>query len=265
MPVDIVICGAMGRMGRAIIEAARDDADIRVVGLVESSRHPRIREVIEINGNRVTVSPGLTRHAGAVVVDFTTPETTATIVREAVVNGNPCVIGTTGLSTEQMRDLEHAARRIPIVFSSNMSAGINILWKLAAEAARLLGDSADVEIIEAHHNRKKDAPSGTAVTMAIRINEALGKNAKEGWIHGREGMPGERPKGEVGIHSVRAGDIPGDHTVLFGMEGERLELIHRAHDRTPLARGALLAARFAAKAGPGLHSMAEVLGMEGKM
>lgn len=251
-------------MGLAVIEAARDDADIRVVGLVESPRHQRLRETLEINGNHITVTPSIPRHPGAVVIDFTSPEATAANVREAVVNGNPCVIGTTGLSAEQVRDLEHAGRRIPIVFSSNMSVGVNILWKLAAEAAVLLGDQADIEIIEAHHNRKKDAPSGTAVTLAARINEALGRGPGEGLVHGRQGITGERPKGQIGIHAVRAGDIAGDHTVLFGMEGERLEIIHRAHGRIPLARGALAAARFARTAKPGLHTMAEVIGLDGR-
>jgi len=139
-----------------------------------------------------------------------------------------------------------------------------MLWKLAAEAAKVLGSQADIEIIEAHHNHKKDAPSGTAMTTASRINEALGRSAAAGLVHGRSGLVGERQQGEIGMHAIRAGNIAGDHTVLFGMDGERLEIIHRAHDRSPFARGALVAARFAAKASPGLHSMAEVLGMDGK-
>ena len=185
-------------------------------------------------------------------------------VREAVVNGNPCVIGTTGLTAEQVRDLEHAGRRIPIVFSTNMSEGVNILWKLAAQVAGQLGEHADIEIIEAHHKGKKDAPSGTALTIASRINEALGRAPGDGITLGRQAGSGPRQKGAIGIHSIRAGDIAGDHTVVFGMEGERLEIIHRAHGRGSLARGALAAARFALKAKPGLHTMAEVLGMDGK-
>ena len=264
MPLEIIIFGAMGRMGQAIIDAARDDAEIRIVGLVESPKHPRLREVVEVNGSRVSVTPAIPHHPGAVVIDFTSPETTAANVREAVVNGNPCVIGTTGLTKEQISELEHAGRRIPIVFSSNMSVGVNILWKIAAETAVLLGDRADIEIIEAHHNRKKDSPSGTAVTIAARINEALGRSAGEGLVHGRQGNTGARTKGEIGMHAVRAGDIAGDHTVVFGMEGERIEITHRAHDRSSFARGSLVAAKFAVKARPGLHTMAEVLGMDAR-
>ena len=264
MPVEIIIYGAMGRMGQAIIDAVRDDADFRVVGLVESAQHNRLREMVEVNGSRVSVIPTIPRHPGAVVVDFTSPEATAANVREAVVNSNPCVIGTTGLTAEQVRDLEHAARRIPIVFSSNMSLGVNVLWKIAVETAKLLGDQADIEIIEAHHNRKKDAPSGTALTMAGRINEVLGRKADEGLVHGRHGNSAARLKGGIGMHAVRAGDIAGDHTVIFGMEGERLEIIHRSHGRSNLARGALAAAKFAATAKPGMHNMAEVLGLGGR-
>jgi len=262
MAVEIIICGAMGRMGRAIIEAARDDAGVKVVGLVEAAGHQRLRETFDINGSRLSVASGLPRVPGAVIIDFTVPGAAVAASREAAVNGNPLVVGTTGLDRAQMGEIEHAARKVPVVYSSNMSMGVNVLWKLAREAARLFGSSADVEIIEAHHSRKADAPSGTALAAAAAVNEGLGRGPRDGLVFGREGQTGERPKGQVGIHAVRAGDIAGDHTVLFGMEGERLEITHRAQGREPLARGALRAAKFAARAKPGMYSMADVLGLK---
>ncbi len=262
MAVDLIICGAFGRMGRAIQEMARDDADVRVVGLVEAAHHPRLREPVPTAGGSVSVSTAFPRAPGAVAIDFSSPEGAVAAAREAVVNGNPLVVGTTGLSEMQVHELEHAARKIAVVYSANMSIGVNILWRLAREAARLLGRYADVEIIEAHHGSKKDAPSGTALAAARAVAEGMGTDPQAGMVFGRHGMVGERRREEIGIHAVRAGDIAGDHTVLFGMEGERLELVHRAHSQMAFARGAIMAAKFAVKAKPGMYSMAHVLELD---
>lgn len=248
-------------MGQAILEASRGDGDVRVVGLVESRTHPRLRETVEVNGGRVSVEPSFPRKPGAVVIDFSVPSACMDMANASAVNGNPLVVGTTGLTQEQDREMDHIARKIPVVVSSNMSLGVNILWRLAREAARLLGPSADVEIIEAHHNRKKDAPSGTALAAARAVNEGLGRDADSGLVFGRSGQSGERPRGEIGMHAVRGGDIAGDHTVLFALEGERMELIHRAHSRQAFALGALRAAKFVAKAKPGKYNMSQVLGL----
>jgi 4-hydroxy-tetrahydrodipicolinate reductase len=169
------------------------------------------------------------------------------------------VIGTTGLGDGHQKQIEQVARSVAIVQSTNYSVGVNVLWTLVLLAGRILGERADAEIVETHHAGKVDAPSGTALTTARMI--AAGRRAAPALVHGRLGKSPRKP-GEIGIHAVRGGDIAGDHTVLFALPGERLELTHRAHGRETFARGALLAARFAATARPGLHAMAEVLGLE---
>jgi 4-hydroxy-tetrahydrodipicolinate reductase len=253
----IIVCGAAGRMGAAIIAAAGEDG-IEVAGLVEARGHPKVGSLVEIGGRSVPIRADLPRVDTAVIIDFTAPEAAIEHVREAVIRGYPAVVGTTGLTPEQSREIEHAGRKIPVVTSANMSVGVNTLLSLVREAARALGPGADVEIVEMHHGAKKDAPSGTALMLA----DAAAAGKKTRLVHGRQGAVGPRSRGEIGIHAVRGGDIAGDHTVLFAMPGERLELTHRAHGRDAFARGALLAARFAAGAKPGVYGMGHVLGME---
>ena len=256
----IIISGAAGRMGRAILDAARADREIAVAGLCEAGA--LATGTVEFRGEFLTIQPALPRTTPAVVIEFTSPEATVEHVREAVGHGQAIVVGTTGLTPAQRGELDHAARRIAVVHSSNYSVGVNLLWRLAREAAAVLGDDADAEIIEVHHNLKKDAPSGTALSLAEAVNAGRGRPAGHGLVHGREGLPGERPRGEVGMHALRGGDIAGDHTLMLAMGGERLELTHRAHSREAFARGALRAAKFAAAAKPGLYRMAQVLGLE---
>jgi len=260
--MDIVISGALGRMGRAVLDAARHESGISVVGLLEVPGHPSLGEKVRIGDRTLEVSSEFPGVAGAVIIEFTAPAATVERARAAAAGRNPLVIGTTGFSQEQMSELEHASRKVPIVLSPNMSVGVNILWSLVREAVRAAGGEADVEIIEVHHNAKKDAPSGTALAIADVVAEARGRTPRKDLKHGREGPAAARKAGEVGMHSVRAGDVIGDHTVMIALPGERLELIHRAHGRDAFARGALRAARFAAKAGPGLYRMADVLGLE---
>jgi 4-hydroxy-tetrahydrodipicolinate reductase len=256
----IIVCGACGRMGRAILEAAAADPAVDVLGLVDLPAHAG--ETLPFRSRAIRVQPGLPREPKAVVIDFSSPEATVALVHEAAVHGHAMVIGTTGLESAHLKEIAHAARRVAIVRSANMSLGMNVLLALVRRASRVLGDDADVEILEAHHNGKKDAPSGSAIQLAEAVNEARGHPAGEGWVHGRQGMPGPRPRGEVGIHAVRGGDIVGDHSVLFALRGERLELVHRAHSREAFARGAMVAAKFAAGAKPGLYRMSQVLGLE---
>jgi 4-hydroxy-tetrahydrodipicolinate reductase len=259
---EIVVGGALGRMGRAVLEAALRERDFAVVGLLEAPGHPALGEKVTVGDRKLVVSSELPGVPGAVIIEFTAPEASVERAREAATGRNPLVIGTTGFTPEQLRGLEHVARKIPVVLSANMSVGVNILWDLVRKAVRAAGGEADVEIIEVHHNRKKDAPSGTALAIADAVAEARGRKPRRDLRHGREGVSALRRAGEVGVHAVRAGDVVGDHTVMIALPGERLELVHRAHGRDVFAAGALRAARFAAKAQPGFYRMADVLGIE---
>ena len=258
--VEVIICGARGKMGRAILEAAAGFKDLKIAGLVEAPGHPDVGRSISVGGAALRVTSILPAVPRAVVIDFSSPQAAVARAREACERGFPLVVGTTGLTQGQVGKIAKAAKTIPVVRSSNMSLGVNVLWDLVYRAAKMLGSAADVEIIEAHHGGKKDAPSGTALSIADKVREARGEAGPQKLVHGREGLLGARPRGEIGIHAVRGGDIAGDHTVLFAMQGERLELTHRAHGREALARGALRAALFAANAKAGLYGMNDVLG-----
>lgn len=257
---NIIISGAAGRMGRAILDAARDDREIAIAGLCEAGA--LAGGTVEFRGAMLKIQGALPPVSPAVIIEFTTPDATVDHLREAVGHHQAIVVGTTGLSPAQLGEVEHAARRIAVVQSTNFSVGVNLLWQLAREAAAILGDDADAEIIEMHHNQKKDAPSGTALSLAEAVNAGRGRVAGQGLVHGRQGMPGARPRGEVGMHALRGGDVAGDHTLVLALGGERLELTHRAHSREAFARGALRAAKFAATAKPGRYRMAQVLGLE---
>lgn len=261
--IDIIVCGAAGRMGHAIIAAASEDPDVNIIGLVEAAGHAALQQPVRIGGTEMKIRDQLPRTGKAVVIEFTVPAATAEHLREAVISRYPMVIGTTGLTDMQMQEVTHAARKIAIVQAANMSTGVNVLMQLVREAVRALGEDADIEIIETHHNKKKDAPSGTALAIADAVAETRGRvhAGVQNLAHGRRGNQAARKPGEVGIHAVRGGDIAGDHTVLFALAGERLELTHRAHGREALARGALRAAKFSASAPHGLYTMNDVLGL----
>jgi 4-hydroxy-tetrahydrodipicolinate reductase len=198
---------------------------------------------------------------GDVVVDFSSPSATAALIDAAVGAGKPLIIGTTGHSAAEKKDLAARAARVPAVWAGNFSVGVNLLFALTARAARVLGDDYDVELIEMHHRLKKDAPSGTAVRLLelVREGRALGVDALR---HGRSGITGERTRSEIGVHAVRGGDVIGDHTVIFAGPGERLELTHKASDRALFARGALRAATWVIGRPPGLYDMQDVLGLK---
>jgi 4-hydroxy-tetrahydrodipicolinate reductase len=191
------------------------------------------------------------------MIDFSHPSASLEVARYCTSASIPLVVGTTGFEPAQRRDLKESAATIPLLISPNMSRSVNLLMRLVADAARALGDSADIEIVERHHRLKKDSPSGTALRLAEIAGQAAGTSR---FVHGRSGQVGERPRGEIGIHAVRGGDVPGDHTVIFSLMGETLELTHRASNRDGFVRGAIDAAKFLAGKPPGLYTMADVLG-----
>ncbi len=263
--IKLIICGAAGRMGKMIIACARESGDLEVVGAVDTVGHPDLgQDAGELAGcERVGVELTDSLEAvigkGDVLIDFSAADAAAGNVEIAAGAGKAVVIGTTALSPEAEEQIKEAAEKVACVYSPNMSVGVNLLFRLAGEVARALGEDYDVEIVEAHHRFKKDAPSGTARKIAQEIAAGRERELDEIAIYGREGDTGERVSGQVAIHAVRAGDIVGEHTVIFSNLGERLELVHRAHSRNTFARGALRAARFAAGAAPGLYSMVDVL------
>jgi 4-hydroxy-tetrahydrodipicolinate reductase len=234
----IALVGAAGRMGQAISAIA-------------------ISENVEVIA-KLEMGDAIVPRDAKVLIDFSSAAAAEQISAAVTTSLTPLVIGTTGHSPEQKRWIESAARSIPIVFASNFSIGVNVLFSLTEQAAKILGENFDIEIIEAHHRMKKDAPSGTAKTL-VEILQRTRKTEK--LRHGREGIVGERDKSEIGIHSVRGGDIVGDHTVIFAGDGERLELTHRASSRETFARGALRASRWVIGKPPGLYSMRDVLGL----
>ncbi|HEX6210390.1 MAG TPA: 4-hydroxy-tetrahydrodipicolinate reductase, partial [Methylomirabilota bacterium] len=209
----------------------------------------------------ITSDPATAITAGRVLVEFSVPEASLEHLRLVAAAGACAVIGTTGFSPAQRAEIEALGRRAAIMQAPNMSVAVTLAFKLLPIMARALGDDYDVEITEIHHRFKKDAPSGTAVRMAELVAEALGRDLGAVGVYGRQGLPGERTPKEIGVMSLRSGDVVGEHTVSFGSLGERLELTHRAHSRDTFARGALRAARWVAGRPPGLYSMADVLGL----
>jgi 4-hydroxy-tetrahydrodipicolinate reductase len=201
--------------------------------------------------------------AGEVLIDFTTPEATLKNARVAFSRGLSMVIGTTGISGDMLKEITKLSKGIRCVMSPNMSVGVNVMFRIAADMARYLGKDYDVEILELHHRLKKDAPSGTAMKLAQILASATDRNLDEVAVYERKGMIGERTDREIGIQTWRAGDIIGEHTILFGGIGERLELIHRAHNRDNFARGAVKAAEWIVQQPAGLYDMQDVLGLKG--
>lgn|SRR5574341_545673 len=265
--IDIVVAGAAGRMGNRVVACLADAPDLRLVGALEAAGHRALgRDAGELAGvGRTGVAVGgdasavITRDR--VLIEFSVPEASLEHLRLVARAGARAVIGTTGFTGPQRAEIRELARSAAILVSPNMSVAVNLMFQLLATTAKALGDDYDVEIMETHHRFKKDAPSGTALRMAEVVAEALGRDLGKIAVYGRQGFPGERPRGEIGILSVRSGDVVGDHTVSFGTLGERFELCHKAHSRDTFARGALRAARFVAGRPPGLYSMQDVLGL----
>ncbi|MCX5673403.1 MAG: 4-hydroxy-tetrahydrodipicolinate reductase [Planctomycetota bacterium] len=262
--IHVVISGAAGRMGRTLVRLVQESQDLKLVGAVEAPGHPCLGNNAGLLAGAgemgVPMADALPETFDA-LVDFSLPEGSLGRIEKCAAAGLPCVVGTTGFSAEQRARIKAAAERTAVVLSPNMSVGVNVLFHVAAELARTLGAEYDIEIVEAHHRFKKDAPSGTALKVAEEIAKATGRNLAEAAVHGRgPGHPARRP-GEIGIHAIRGGDIVGEHIIYYSALGERLELKHVAHSRETFARGALRAARWVADRGPGLYSMADVLGL----
>jgi 4-hydroxy-tetrahydrodipicolinate reductase len=265
--IKALVAGAGGRMGGRIIASLEDQEGIALAGAFEKRGHSTVGQDAGVTagvGSRgIPVVERLETiiAGGDVVIDFTDPEASLRHVEIAAENGKAMVVGTTGMSAEQQQELERAARKIPIVFAPNTSVGVNLLFKVLSDVAPILGDAYDVEIFESHHRFKKDAPSGTARKMAEVVAEALGRDLDEVVLYGRSGMVGERKKNEIGVFSMRGGDIVGEHTVVFAGLGDRIEFTHRAHSRDTFARGAVRAALWVAGRVPGLYDMMDVLGL----
>ena len=263
--IRVAINGAAGRMGRRLVDLAAGEADMQVVAALEQAGQAALgRDAGELAGRGSVGVPVSSEWTGAadVLIDFTTPAGTMRRLPDAVEKGTALVIGTTGLDEAQKRKIEEAARKAPVLLAPNMSVGVNLLFRIAGEVAAALGDAYDIEIVEAHHRFKKDAPSGTALKLAEEIAKATGRDITKDAVYGRQGNVGERTKKEIGIHAVRAGDIVGDHTIVFSTLGERIELTHRAHTRDTFARGALRAARFLVGKKAGMYAMRDVIGMK---
>ena len=254
------IHGATGRMGTRLIQLIQADPTLRLAAALDRSDHPRIGEdagmIAGVGPLGVPLAARLEGPAN-VVIDFSLPAGTLALVKDCVARQIPLVVGTTGFDPEQRKTLDAASATIALLVSPNLSRAVNLLMRLAGEAARALGDSADIEIVERHHHFKKDAPSGTALRLAEIVGKAIGSDQ---FVHGREGQVGERPRSEIGLHALRTGDNPGEHTVVFGLMGECLELSHRALNRDGFALGALDAAKYLAGKPPRLYTMADLLG-----
>jgi 4-hydroxy-tetrahydrodipicolinate reductase len=269
--IKIIVAGSAGRMGRTLIEAVSRAGDMALAGALEQKGNRLVGTTAGaqdgVSGETTTSGITITADYAAVIsaehclIDFTRPEGTLAHLAACVAKGARAVIGTTGFSADERKQIDAAARRIPIVFAPNMAVGVNATFKLAEIAAKILGDDFDVEIIEAHHRHKVDAPSGTALRLGEVVAGALGRDLKAVARHGREGVTGERDSKTIGFHAIRGGDIVGEHTVIFAGEGERVEVTVRSQSRMTYALGALRACRFLQGKSPGLYDMQDVLGL----
>lgn len=260
----IGINGAAGQMGRRLIELVTRSKDFVLSCALETSDHESLGmdagDVAGIGSTGVMLSSAL-EEGTDVLIDFSAPAATFARLEECAACNVAMVIGTTGLEATQEGRIHELAGEIPVVMAPNMSLGVNLLFALAGKVAGALGESYDIEIVEAHHRHKKDAPSGTAMQLAKNICEAMSWEPVDNHlVHGREGQTGERPEKQIGMHAIRGGEVVGDHTVIFAGTGERIELAHKAESRDVFARGALHAARFVAKQKKGLYTMQDVLG-----
>ncbi|PIE20810.1 MAG: 4-hydroxy-tetrahydrodipicolinate reductase [Neptuniibacter caesariensis] len=265
----IAVTGAAGRMGKANIEAIQMAEGVELgAAIVEPDSTLVGADAGEVAGvGKLGVSMVGSLHEAVadfdVLIDFTAPEVTLENVRFCNTHGKRIVIGTTGLTDEQKGHLDKAAETCAIVFAPNMSVGVNLCFKLLEIAAKALGDDDyDIEVIEAHHRHKVDSPSGTALRMGEVVADALGRDLKECAVYGREGLIGARPRGEIGFETIRAGDVVGDHTVLFATEGERIEITHKASSRLTFAKGAVRASKWIREKETGLYDMQDILGLK---
>ncbi|QWE15565.1 4-hydroxy-tetrahydrodipicolinate reductase [Polynucleobacter sp. AP-Sving-400A-A2] len=262
----IAIAGATGRMGKMLIEAVLNCTDAELVGALEHESCFLLGEdagafLGKKTGVAITSDITKALSSAEFLIDFTRPEGTMAHLAVAQKTNSKMIIGTTGLSLEQIDSLKKASANLAIVFAPNMSVGVNATFKLLEIAAKMLNEGYDIEIVEAHHRHKVDAPSGTALRMGEVIADALGEKLGDVAVYAREGHTGERKAGSIGFATIRGGDIVGDHTVLFAGEGERIEISHKSSSRQSYAQGSLRAARFLQAQGSGLYDMQDVLGL----
>lgn len=265
MTLKIGIVGAGGRMGRQLIQAVHYAQDVELGAAFERRGSSLIGadagEVAGIGTIGVKIAGELAEQASNfdILIDFTRPEGTLAHLEFCQTHGKKMVIGTTGFDDAGKQAIANAARNIGIVFASNYSVGVNLVFKLLEKAAKVMGDYCDIEVIEAHHRHKVDAPSGTALSMGEHIAKTLGRNLKTHGVFAREGITGERQRDEIGFSTIRAGDVVGEHTVWFADEGERVEITHKASSRMTFAKGAVRAAQWLEKKSSGLFDMTDVL------
>lgn len=266
MGIKLIVIGAAGRMGRRILTLAAESGEFDIVGAVDRPGHPDLGKTLGLATESGQVDVELTDTCRAiaadVAIDFSLPEASGATVDFCLENRVALVCGTTGLNDQQRDRLKAASKKVPVLYATNMSVGMNAMFSLAGKVASMLGDEFDIEIVEQHHRFKKDAPSGSALSLAESICRATGRDFPGSLVHGRSGKDALRGKGEIGVHAVRAGDITGVHSVIFGTLGETVTLTHTANSRDTFVRGALRAAKWLAGRQPALYSMAEVLGIE---
>lgn len=265
--IKLAVAGAAGRMGKIILQLAAQDKAFKVTGAIEQRGHAALgMDIGALTGRDLT---GITVQKDAqfalrnadVMIDFSHVSALSENLDACVKTKTALVIGTTGITPDQRREIEKASKKIPIVQSPNMSVGVNLLFRLAELAGSVLDESYDLEISEIHHRMKKDAPSGTALKLLEILAEIKGKDIRKDVIYGRQGETSVRPKGKIGVFALRGGDVVGEHTVSFFGDGERIELVHKASSREAFAKGALLAAKFLAEKRQGLYHMGHVLKM----
>lgn len=260
--IKIAVNGACGRMGARIAALVFEDPELELVAALERNGHLSLgKDVGSVAGcgeTDIKITTILNTHAD-VLIDFSSPESTVAIAEVCEKKNIALVVGTTGLNSQVHEKIQHFSRKIPCLVSPNMSVGVNVMFNLVAQVSKMVGKEFDIEIIETHHRFKKDSPSGTALRLAEKICEATDRKMDKDVVYGRSGITGERPMNQIGIHAVRSGDVIGDHTVVFGSLGERIEITHKAHTRDTFVRGAIRAAKFIAKKPPGMYSMSDVL------
>ncbi len=264
MAIKLAICGAAGRRGKRLLALSDADEEFTLVQAVEWSGFPDLGKNINAGiqlasrAEEVVWTTGLA--AGAdVAIDFSAPESALANAAAASETNIKLIVGTTGLNQDQVEVLKKASAKTSVLYAPNFSLGVNLMFRLAAEAARILGDDYNIEIVEAHHNQKVDAPSGTALGIAKAVTEALGRDMEKDLVHGRSGKPGKRTVKEIGMHALRMGSVVGEHSIYFCNDSERIEISHRAESRDVFVSGALRAAKWIAGKGPGFYSMQDML------
>ncbi len=265
--INAIVAGCAGRMGQRIIHMIQQQEGITLTGAFEHPEHPNMGDDAGVTagvGNLdVTIEHSLENviHQGNVIIDFTSPESTLKNLTSAVANDKAMVIGTTGITGRMLSELQAQGKSTRCVFAPNMSVGVNVMFKIVEQMATILGNDYDMELLEVHHRLKKDAPSGTAMRLAEILATATDRDLDKVGVYERKGIIGQRTDKEIGIQTWRAGDITGEHTVMFGGIGERLEIIHRAHNRDNFAKGAVRAALWLMNQPKGLYDMQDVLGL----